>query len=181
MLTSLLLHTSCDVHVYVRIRELSACRSADVWYAYTFLSCDVSLYPCAGYTASSPKGSRNKCLGRRGLFPARNHGSYAILRWPCIISRYRYDRQPVHRWFLFLQTLKGKRLLHARKSFTNPSPLEITGTNYLHRLFSAGFSNFNSGTILYDLRALRTDCSFQTYMDLAESLTTGYNFRIRIC
>ena len=76
MLTSLLLHTSCDVHVYVLHRELNA---ADQ-HAYTFLSCDVSLYPCTGRTASSPKSSCNKCLGRRGLFPARNHGSYAILR-----------------------------------------------------------------------------------------------------
>ena len=79
MLTSLLLHTSCDVHVYVLHRELSAA-DQQMFDTLTFLSCDVSLYPCAGYTASSPKGSRNKCLGRRGLFPARNHGSYAILR-----------------------------------------------------------------------------------------------------
>lgn len=61
------------------------------------------------------------------------------------------------------------------KSFTN-LPSEITGTNYLHRSFRPDFPTSIPESILYDLRALRTDCSFQTYMDLAEKLDYRIQF-----
>ncbi len=67
MLTSLLLHTSCDVHVYVLHRELSAADQQMFDTLYTFLSCDVSLYPCAGYTASSPKRFSQQVPGAQRL------------------------------------------------------------------------------------------------------------------
>ena len=79
MLTSLLLHTTCDVHVYILHRELAPADQQtfdQLAHSYPvtfhFIHVPDALLP--------PKSSCNKCLGRRGLFPARNHGSYAILR-----------------------------------------------------------------------------------------------------
>ena len=128
MLTSLLLHTSCDVHVYVLHRELNA---AD---QQTFDTLTHS-YPVTFHFIHVP----DALLPPQKVLATSAWGAEAYFRlaitdlMPSCVDRALYPSM------IFISaTLKGKRLLHARKSFTN-LPSEITGTNYLHRSFRPDF------------------------------------------
>ena len=137
MLTSLLLHTSCDVHVYVLHRELNA---AD---QQTFDTLTHS-YPVTFHFIHVP----DALLPPQKVLATSAWGAEAYFRlaitdlMPSCVDRALYlDTDMIVNQSIddFISaTLKGKRLLHARKSFTN-LPSEITGTNYLHRSFRPDF------------------------------------------
>ena len=174
MLTSLLLHTSCDVHVYVLHRELNA---AD---QQTFDTLTHS-YPVTFHFIHVP----DALLPPQKVLATSAWGAEAYFRlaitdlMPSCVDRALYlDTDMIVNQSIddfYFCNLKGKKIAACAEIIHEP-PFGNYRDELFAPLFSAGFSYFNSGTILYDLRALRTDCSFQTYMDLAEKLDYRIQF-----
>ena len=97
MLTSLLLHTTCDVHVYILHRELAPADQQtfdQLAHSYPvtfhFIYVPDALLPPQKVLATSAWGAEAYFrLAITDLMPSCVD--------PCVISRYRYDRQSIHR------------------------------------------------------------------------------------
>lgn len=174
MLTSLLLHTAHPVHVYVFHRDLNnadqeSLKQLSVSYSVTFHFIYVPdhLLPSKELLATSAWGI--EAYFRLAITDLMPHSveRALYLDTDMIVNQSIDD--------LYFCDLHGNKLAACQEITCKP-PFGNYRDELFAPLFPDGFSYFNSGTILYDLTALRPVCTFHTYMELAESLHYQIHF-----
>lgn len=174
MLTSFLIHNANPLHVYVFHRELTAddeevLRQLSLQYPVTFHFVFVpdSLLPPEEVLATSSWGVEAYFrLAITDLMPA-SVGRVLYLDTDMIIHNSVEE--------LYFVDLAGNKIA-ACKEFTCSPPFGNYRDTLFAPLFADGFYYFNSGSILYDLDALRPSYSFATYMETAKALNYAIQF-----
>lgn len=174
MLTSFLLHHSVPVTVFVMHRDLlpedmdtlnQLASGYPVTFEYTYVP--DSLMPSAEILATSAWGPEAYYrLAITDLLPPEID-RVLYLDTDMIINHPLND--------MYFCDFAGKRIAACKEHFCT-APYHNYRDDLFKELIPDDFCYFNSGTILYDLTALRMDCSFKSYMDLAERLNYKIQF-----
>lgn len=168
MLTSFLLNNPVPVNVYILHRDLTAedeqsfqTLSASYSVSFHLIFVPDHLLPPAEVLATSAWGIEAYFrLAVTDLLPA-DVTRVLYLDTDMIIHQSIED--------FYSCDLQGNKIA-ACKEFASSPPFEDYRNELFAPLFSDGFSYFNSGTILYDLSAMRGIYTFSSYMDTAQLL-----------